>query len=65
MVRQIHERREANFTEIEVVMNHLIGLATVAVGLLMGLVLGLLVGVLRSIRKVRILKQCVDLMKVN
>ena len=49
--------------EIQAVINLLIGLTTVSMGLLMGLVIGLLVGVLKMIRKVRLLRQCVDLKK--
>ena len=46
-------------------MNLLIGLVTIAVGLLMGLVLGLLIGVIRMACKVRVLKPCIDPMKTR
>ena len=65
MVRQIHERIESNLSDIQAVMNLLIGLTTIAMGLLMGLVMGLLIGVLRMVRNVMLLKQCVDLVKTR
>ena len=52
VVREIHGRIEDNFENIQAVMNLLIGLTTVAVGLLMGLVFGLLIGVIRMACKV-------------
>ena len=62
-VQQIHQRIEKNFSEIQAVINLLIGLTTINIGLLMGPVMGLLIVVLCMFRKVSVLKKCIDLMK--
>ena len=63
VVRQIHQMIKENFTEIQSMVNLLIGLTTIAIGLLMTLVMELLMLVIRMFKRLSVLRKAVDKMR--